>query len=74
MNEGGHSSDPHPESGGAKFVLEKSILGGAGCWSKTGWEFSIWVGHKFVGGAFTFLCTKIFLLMNIISPLNHLGI
>ena len=58
-----HSSDPRSESGGAKFVSEKSILGGAGWWSKTGWEFSIWVGHEFVGGAFAFLYTKVFLLV-----------
>ena len=48
-----HSSDPHPESGGAKFVLEKSILGGAGWWSKTGWDFFYLGGAQICGWGFS---------------------
>ena len=48
-----HSSDSHPESGGAKFVLEKSILGGAGWWSKTGWDFFYLGGAQICGWGFS---------------------
>ena len=48
-----HSSDPHPESGGAKFVLEKLILGWAGWWSKTGWDFAYLGGAQICGWGFS---------------------
>ena len=45
------------------FEYEKRGGENGGYGSKTGWEFFISVGHKFVGGAFVTLYTKVFLLV-----------
>ena len=72
VREDSHSWHPHQESGGAKFIWKKSISGGAGWCSKTWWEFSIQVGHEFLGGAFDFSALKIFFALQILFHMKKI--
>ena len=55
---GRHSWDPTWNQVGQNLFPKKLFLFGP-WWSKTGWEFSIWVGHKLVSRAFACLYTKV---------------